>query len=252
MIKHLINQFLEYNQSVAKLIFTQNTVGNDEVKKVYESKEFLNDYISQIELQKPELAILKELKGKLSNVRMLDIGVGAGRTTEHFAGLVREYVGVDYSSTVIKACRLKFPQYRLEVADARNLSCFNNAYFDFVMFSFNGIDSVEHKERIAILREIRRVTRKGGYFSFSTHNLNYWQLNPVGLSKNPVILSSRICNLLLSRVLNRKAWQIMRRNTRKRQYAMVYHKYKNNLFRSYYITPNEQLKQLKDFGFSNT
>ena len=114
----------------------------------------------------PELSILEELRTELPNFRMLDIGVGAGRTTKHFAGLVKEYVGVDYSITMIKACREKFPQYRLEVADARNLSLFDDAYFDFVLFSFNGIDAVEHQDRLAILREIRRVLRKGGYFCF--------------------------------------------------------------------------------------
>jgi hypothetical protein len=32
---------------------------------------------------------------------------------------------------------------------------------------------------------------------------------------------------------------------------MIYHKYKDFLFRSYFITPGEQLKQLKDAGFSD-
>ena len=40
---------------------------------------------------------------------MLDIGVGTGRTTMHFAGLVKEYVGVDYSSALIQACPEKIP-----------------------------------------------------------------------------------------------------------------------------------------------
>jgi ubiquinone/menaquinone biosynthesis C-methylase UbiE len=212
----------------------------------------MTEYVLRIELQKPESAILEELRNKLPYMKMLDIGVGAGRTTKHFAGLTKEYVGVDYSSTMIKICRQKFPQYKFEVADAKNLSSFSDSYFDFAFFSFNGIDSVEHATRLEILREIRRVTRKGGYFGFSTHNLNYWQSNIFVLSKNPVILFSNVCNLLLSRFLNRKNWPIMRQTTRKEQYAMVYHNYKNNLFRSYYVTPNEQMEQLKFSGFSNT
>ena len=245
----MIKLFLKYTKAVAMLILRQNDFGSIEVKRVYESKHFVDDYIPQLELQKPELAIIGELKSKLPNLRMLDIGVGAGRTTEHFAGLTKEYIGVDYSSAMIKACRLKFPQHRLEVADARDLSLFDDAYFDFVMFSFNGIDSVEHEERIAILREIRRITIKGGYLFFSTHNLNSWLLNPpFRFSKNPVISYQNIYNFLL----NNKVWRTMKRTTRKPQYAMVRHTYKDFLFCNYFVTPSEQLKQLQDAGFSNT
>jgi ubiquinone/menaquinone biosynthesis C-methylase UbiE len=255
MIRNSIKLFLEYNKSVAMLILRQNKIGNFEVKRVYESKHFVDDYVPQLELQKPELVILEELRSELPNLKMLDIGVGAGRTTEHFAGLAKEYIGIDYSSTMIKACRLKFPQHRLDVADARDLSRFDDEYFDFVMFSFNGIDAVEHEDRLSILREIRRITKKGGYFSFSTLNLNSWRLNTFRFSKNPITLSFPMYNFLL----NRKVWRTIRRTTRKPQYAMIYHSARSTyvrgrafIFRSYFVTPNEQLKQLKDAGFSDT
>jgi ubiquinone/menaquinone biosynthesis C-methylase UbiE len=234
-------------------ILTQNNIGNFEVKRVYESKHFVDDYVPQLELQKPELAILEELRTELPNLKMLDIGVGAGRTTKHFAELAKDYVGIDYSSTMIKACRLKFPQYKLEVADARDLSRFDNEYFDFVMFSFNGIDAVEHKDRLTILGEIRRVTRKNGYFAFSTLNLNAWHLNSFRFSKNLTVLSFPIYNFLL----NRKIWRNIRRTTRKPQYSMIYHIARSSysdrifLFRSYFVKPMEQLKQLNDAGFSD-
>lgn len=249
MSKHSIKLFLEYNRLVAMLILRHIDFGNFQVKRVYESKPFVDDYVPQLELQKPELTIFEELRSELPYLRMLDIGVGAGRTTKHFAGLAKEYIGVDYSNAMIKACRLKFPQYRLEVADARDLSLFDDAYFDFVMFSFNGIDSVEHGERIAILREIRRVIRKGGYFCFSTLNLNSWQLKPpFRFSKNPARLYRSIYNFLL----NNKVWRTMKRTTRKPQHLMAYFRYKDFLLRNYFVTPSEQLKQLQDAGFSST
>ena len=34
---------------------------------------------------------------------MLDIGVGGGRTTLHFDKLFKEYIGVDYVESMIKA-----------------------------------------------------------------------------------------------------------------------------------------------------
>ena len=149
MIKHTIELYLEYNRAIARRVLRQKDFGNFQVKCMYESKDFVGHYISELELQPPEAEILQELRNELPNLKMLDIGVGAGRTTQHFAGLAKEYIGIDYSSTMIEACRKKFPQYRLEVADARNLSIFDDAYFDFILFSFNGIDAVEHEDRPA-------------------------------------------------------------------------------------------------------
>jgi ubiquinone/menaquinone biosynthesis C-methylase UbiE len=244
-----IKLFLEYNRSVAMLILKCNDFGNFRVKQVYDSKQAADELVPVIELQTPESAILEELRSELPKMRMLDIGVGAGRTTKHFGGLVKEYIGVDYSSAMIKACCRKFPQCRFEVADARDLSLFDDAFFDFVMFSFNGIDSVEHRERLVILREIRRVIRKGGYFCFSTLNLNSWQLKPpFRFSKNPTMLYRSTYNFLL----NNKMWRNMKRTTRKPQHTMAYFRHKDFLIRNYFVTPNEQLRQLQDTGFSNT
>jgi ubiquinone/menaquinone biosynthesis C-methylase UbiE len=231
------------------LILRRNDSSNFQVKRVYESNDFVDDYLTQIELQIPEMSILEELRSGLPYWRMLDIGVGTGRTTKHFAGLVKEYVGVDYSSALVKACREKFPKYRIEWADARNLSLFDDSFFDFVLFSFNGIDAVEHKDRLAILLEIRRVLRKGGYFCFSTLNLNSWQLKPIfRFSKNPTTLYRSTYNFLL----NHKVWPNIKQTRRKKQHMMAYFRYKDFLVRDYFSTPSEQLKQLKDAGFSDT
>ena len=65
-------------------------------------------------LQPPERqTILRIMRPRLSAMRMLDVGVGGGRTTVHFADLVQEYAGVDYSEindsecreTVLRVCR---------------------------------------------------------------------------------------------------------------------------------------------------
>ena len=240
--------FLEYNIELLMMILRRNDSSNFQVKRVYESNDFVDDYLPQIELQIPEMSILEELRSQLPSWRMLDIGVGTGRTTKHFASLVKEYVGVDYSSALIKACGEKFPKCRLEWADARNLSFFDDASFDFVLFSFNGIDAVEHQDRLAILCEIRRVLRKGGYFCFSTLNLNSWQLKPpFRFSKNPATLYRSTYNFLL----NHKVWSNFKQTRRKKQHMMAYFRYKDFLVRDYFSTPIEQLKQLRDAGFSD-
>jgi len=55
--------------------------------------------------------------------------------------------------------------------DARDLSMFSDGSLALVVFSFNGIDSVNYDGRCSILSEFSRVLRLGGLALFSTHNL---------------------------------------------------------------------------------
>ena len=102
---------------------------------------------------------------------ILDIGIGAGRTTGPLAKQFRNYIGIDYSPELIDAARIRYPNKNLQVMDARKLDF--DMQFDCVMFSFNGIDSVDYANRQIILRQIAAVIKPGGYFIYSTHNLDY-------------------------------------------------------------------------------
>jgi len=102
---------------------------------------------------------------------VLDLGVGGGRTTPYLAKIASHYVGVDYSEPMIHACRRKFPDFNFLLADACDLSSFEDASFDAIVFSFNGLDSVVPDEnRSRCLRECWRVLRPAGVFVFSSHN----------------------------------------------------------------------------------
>jgi SAM-dependent methyltransferase len=101
---------------------------------------------------------------------ILDIGVGAGRTTALLRPLGGEYLGIDYTPEMVEACRASYPGARFEHMDARNLQRLPAGHFGLVMFSFNGIDSVAPADRRLILREVHRVLRPGGLFIVSSHN----------------------------------------------------------------------------------
>ena len=123
-----------------------------------------------------EKVILSQLRPWLQGKKMLDIGVGTGRTVEFFAPLVDSYVGVDYAPRMIETCEAHFggrwSKARFAVADIRNLSEFEAGSFDLVLFSFNGIDCISHEDRLKALEEIDRVCAPDGIFCFSSHNLN--------------------------------------------------------------------------------
>ena len=142
---------------------------------LYEKDKVVKRYLSHRHLQPPEQTILNLLEQSHRDMRILDIGVGAGRTTHYFAPLAKEYVGVDYSKKMIDACIEKFQDTNghmsFHVCDARAMDMFENHSFDFVLFSFNGIDMLSHEDRFQAFREMKRVCKPEGLFCFSSHNL---------------------------------------------------------------------------------
>jgi ubiquinone/menaquinone biosynthesis C-methylase UbiE len=102
---------------------------------------------------------------------VLDLGVGGGRTTPYLSSTASRYVGVDYSEPMVQVCKKKFPDLDFLLADASDLSAFEDASFDAVVFPFNGLDYVVPDEhRLRCLRECWRVLRPDGVFVFSSHN----------------------------------------------------------------------------------
>lgn len=207
-------------------------------KDCFESMDVVNEYSAQNYLLKPEKTILRILKTKLNSMRMLDIGIGGGRTTSHFAKLCREYVGIDYSKNMIWACRKRFPENDkriiFRVCDAKRLKNLRNGYFDFILFSYNGIDYLSHLDRLRAFKEIRRVGKKGGKFFFSTHNLNSSKFD---LSSNPKkLFSELIRNLSLF-------------FSKSKQHVIIRDGSQMFRLRTYYISPAEQVSQLEKAGF---
>jgi SAM-dependent methyltransferase len=120
-------------------------------------------------LQQPEREILARHAPRIRGGRILDLGVGAGRTTPHLLAISDRYVGVDNSAEMVAFAAARFPSTEMLVGDARDLP-FADGAFDLVFFSFNGIDHGDHAERLEMLAEARRTLRPGGWFVFSSHN----------------------------------------------------------------------------------
>ncbi|PWU19185.1 MAG: class I SAM-dependent methyltransferase [Verrucomicrobia bacterium] len=208
---------------------------------------FYAGYATQSHLQPPEETILRLMLPLLPAARMLDLGVGGGRTTLHFAKWVREYVGTDYDPDLVAACRSRFSGYPLplkfEVCDARQMPLFQDQSFDFILFSYNGLDYGTHEERVEILKEVRRIGKPGGFFCFSSHNLNacadYFDWGRL-LSPNPALALQTARRLarrfLYNRHLNAKTF-------RNSDYILF-----DLGRRTYFIRPRAQVAELeKDF-----
>ncbi len=101
--------------------------------------------------------------------RVLDIGVGGGRTVPMMQAVASSYVAIDMASRLIEVCRRLHPGVEVREMDARAMS-FGEDAFDLVTFSYNGLDAVPLPDRDQVIAEVARVTRPGGVFAFSSLN----------------------------------------------------------------------------------
>ena len=138
--------------------------------KTFRDEAVVRHYVRSTGLQGAEIGILSRIQSTFRHKRILDIGVGGGRTTLALLNISKDYIGIDISPEMITECRRCYPSIAFEVCDARELSRFPNESFDLVFFSYNGIDSIGHSDRLRALREIYRVLARGGAFAFSSHN----------------------------------------------------------------------------------
>ena len=217
---------------------------------VYRLSGVAAGYARQSDLQPPEETILRLMLPNLPRARMLDLGVGGGRTTLHFAKWTREYVGADYSDSMIAECRRRFSTYpdriSFAVCDARSMEMFASGSFDFILFSFNGIDYVAHADRLKILKEILRVGKPGGWFCFSSHNLNscaqMFKL-PRMVSLNPRFARRTAKRLVVRFLYN---WRVRTATVMRSPYILINDGAHGRHLRTYYIRPEEQLAQLSE------
>ena len=103
--------------------------------------------------------------------RLLDLGCGTGRTTAILSRKGFTVVGLDISEAMVSEAVRLYPRIPFLLGDACDLGGFNSGEFDYVLFSFNGLDLLYPYElRKKCVDEAWRVLRSGGLFIYSSHN----------------------------------------------------------------------------------
>lgn len=159
-------------------------------KQVYSTEKIVNTYTTNFKLIPAEDILFRKYKNELAKASFLDIGIGGGRTSHFVSPLVQKYYGVDYSMKFVLYVADKYKEQDkviIEFGDARELKQYTDASFDFVLFSFNGIDCVGFEDRKRIIGECFRLLKPKGHFWFSFHNINslpklysfQWPKNPL-------------------------------------------------------------------------
>lgn len=139
-------------------------------EKFFEGKDFSNGEFKALMPQYYPLKYkryIKEetelLKRKLAGAnRILEAGVGIGRLIPILAPKVKEFVGIDNASLMLKKAREvanKFENVRIVSGNVEDLSTlFPPKYFDFSLCMWNTLGNVRNE--VEVLKELAKVTKK--------------------------------------------------------------------------------------------
>ncbi|MBL7050290.1 MAG: class I SAM-dependent methyltransferase [Nitrospira sp.] len=232
---------------------------NEMNRRTYGDLKIVSEYSSG-EIQDPEKAILDEIRNEITGKKLLDIGVGVGRTIATLKQISNDYIGIDYSQAMVDECNRRYPDTKVILDDARNMSGFKDGEFDCVFFTYNAIDYVSHEDRLKMLHEIFRVLKKGGCFVFSSHNkhcldfpgyVSLWSplhsLNPFRkFVFNPVKFASKVFAMFKG-ILNhlRNSKYVIHTD----DYSIINDKEQIYQIMTYYISIASQRQQLQNIGF---
>lgn len=215
-----------------------------------------NQYVDMA-LMPSERAVLGRLAGRLPQIDMLDLGAGTGRCGWTFAPLVRRYVGLDYSPRMIEGARERLgdeSNVELLVGDARDLSPVEGE-FDFILFSFNGIDAVSPDDRLRVLDQVRGKLRPGGLFQFSSHSLGTLPfdlrrpLSPRFGNMRAYRAYAAIMGVRYARRIRRINRDLDLRTARRRGWTVTPSMAHDFGIRDCYVDPEFQVGQLREHGF---
>ncbi len=200
-------------------------------------------------LDRAETMALLKYREAFVGRRILDIGVGTGRTSIYLSALAERYVGIDYSTEMIEHMQRVYPQIDSKLCDMRDLSAWGSGTFDFVFASNNVIDAVSHSDRLRVLSEFHRVSSAGALLVLTSHNRHYRFANcgpRLEYSHNPVTQARRVASYFRCR-LNHMRIRGLRHF--EDEYALLNDKGHDYSLLHYYIDRSHQRLQLQAMGY---
>jgi SAM-dependent methyltransferase len=218
-------------------------------RRNYNNVNWVRHY-SDTTLRPAEVMIFVNYRDEFLGRRVLDLGCGAGRLTRYLGRWTQFATGLDYSAPMVEYCRQAYPHITFVQCDARDLGPLGEGVFDTAVFSYNGIDTLDHAGRIAALSGIRRLLSPHGLLAFSSHNRRYrlaGQGPRLQFSPNPATMARRLATFARS-TRNRMANRNLERH--EASYAVLNDSAHDYSLLHYYIDRDTQKAQLVEAGFS--
>ena len=216
---------------------------------VYSAPRAVDEY-TYYTLTRVETMTFLKYQPFIAGKNVLDIGVGAGRTSVYLAPLAKRYEGIDYSPAMVAYMKSAMPGISIRQSDMRKLDAFPANQFDFVFASNNVLDDVDHDGRLQTLAEFRRVLRNDGMVVLLAHNRSWeYTASPPRLNfpRNPIRLVKSILLWLKQRANHAK---IRKLRLVTDEYAIYNDEGHDFSALHYYIEQRVQRRQLNENGFS--
>ena len=217
-------------------------------RRTYSAKKVVRWYRDLDFIHKSEEVIFQRLHPFIKDRKLLDIGIGAGRTTKYLLEISKDYTGIDYTPRLVEVAKRKYPQVTILCADARELHIFDED-FDFVLFSLNGLDYIDHNDRLKALREIYRVLRPGGFYVFSTHNRDYKGFKKLPWQEDTSFSLGHLKSCLYTLAHWPRHLMMRKHEVFTIEYAIVNDSAHGFSLFTYYVSIGQQIKQLEKEGF---
>lgn len=136
--------------------------------------ELADEYFNFFGFSRTEKRILRNISS-INYKDVLDVGCGCGRTTAELKKMGFNVVGFDLAKSLVDHGNKTYPDLKLMNMDAMDISKnFRGECFDFVLFSYNGLDYLyPETNRFSVLVQIYKVLKPGGIFVYQSHNKWY-------------------------------------------------------------------------------
>lgn len=237
--------------TAAEIVMQHRDILDSVNKRTYAGLKVVSWYDQLDHLLKPEQVMLDLLAPHIRDKKLLDIGIGGGRTTKFLLEISKDYTGIDYTPACVEIARKKYPGTNVLCCDARNLQVFPDETFDFVLFAFNGLDYIAHEDRILALTEIRRVLKPKSPFMFSTHNRDYKHFRKLPWQEGIQYRLGFLKSCLYTFAHLPRHFVMKKHERYTEEYAIVNDTAHGFSLLAYYIGVKEQIAQLKRIGFTD-
>jgi SAM-dependent methyltransferase len=143
----------------------------DSNSDTYKRQRVVKSYAGFEDVFPAEMEIFGRYPRQFSGT-VLDVAIGAGRTTRVLLPQAERYVGFDFSAGMVDLAKAYFPDADLRQLDMRETPrVFAGQRFDAILISFNGIDYISWEQRNTLLAAVREMLTRDGVLAFSTHDL---------------------------------------------------------------------------------
>jgi ubiquinone/menaquinone biosynthesis C-methylase UbiE len=181
--------------------------------------------------------------------RVIELGCGAGRVAGYLVELAEEAHGLDISEQMVSESARRYPKGNFVQGDIREMPMFEDDYFDAVFAGYNVIDVFDDEDRRASLREARRLLKPGGLYVFSTHNRAFLPNVRSPAQPRTVDPLRFTYDLMRAPQRMRRHRELRALERHERDYEIVSDGSHGFTLVHYYISPQDQFRQLEEEGF---